>query len=59
LQLVAQKEPNNLQAVFNLAETYEKKGDKVNAISWYRKVQNMITVPEAKHEIEGRIKTLQ
>lgn len=59
LQLVAQKEPNNLQAVFNLAETFERRGDKANAIIWYRKVQNMINVPEAKQEIEQRIKTLQ
>jgi tetratricopeptide (TPR) repeat protein len=59
LQLVAQKEPNNLQAVFNLAETYERKGDKANAVIWYRKVENMINVPEAKQEIEARIKSLQ
>jgi tetratricopeptide (TPR) repeat protein len=59
LQLVAQKEPSNLQAVFNLAETYERKGDKGNAVTWYRKAQNIISLPEAKQEIEERIKTLQ
>jgi len=59
LQLVAQKEPDNLQAVFNLAETYERKGDKASAIMWYRKAQNIISIPEAKQEIEERIKTLQ
>lgn len=59
LQTVAEKEPNNLQAVFNLAETFERKGDKANAVAWYRKVQNMINIPEAKQEIEARIKTLQ
>lgn len=59
LQLVAQKEPNNLQAIFNLAETYERKGDKVNAVAWYKKAQNIISIPEAKQEIEERIKTLQ
>ena len=59
LQLVAQKEPNNLQAIFNLAETFERKGDKANAIIWYRKVENLINIPEAKQEIEQRIKTLQ
>ena len=56
---VADKEPGNLQAVFNLAETYERKGDKTNAVIWYKKVQNMINVPEAKQEIEERIKSLQ
>ncbi len=59
LQLVAKKEPNNLQAVFNLAETFERKGDKSNAVAWYRKVENMINIPEAKQEIEQRIKTLE
>ena len=59
LQLVVKKEPDNLQAVFNLAETFERKGDKSNAVAWYRKVENMINVPEAKQEIEQRIKTLE
>jgi tetratricopeptide (TPR) repeat protein len=59
LQVVVQKEPNNLQAIFNLAETFERKGDKANAITWYRKVETMVNVPEAKQEIEARIKTLQ
>jgi tetratricopeptide (TPR) repeat protein len=59
LQLVARKEPANLQAVFNLAQTYERKGDKANAVTWYRKAQNIISIPEAKQEIEERIKTLQ
>jgi tetratricopeptide (TPR) repeat protein len=59
LQRVAQKEPTNLQAVFNLAETYERKGDKANAVTWYRKAQNIISLPEAKQEIEERIKTLK
>jgi len=59
LQLVTEKEPNNLQAVFNLAETYERKGDKANAVAWYRKAQNIISLPEAKREIEEKIRTLQ
>jgi predicted Zn-dependent protease len=59
LQVVAQKEPNNLQAIFNLAETFERKGDKANAVIWYKKVETMVNVPEAKQEIEARIKTLQ
>ncbi len=59
LQRVAKKEPYNLQAIFNLAETYERKGENTNAVTWYRKAQNIITIPEAKQEIEARIKTLQ
>ena len=59
LKVVAQKEPNNLQAIFNLAETFERKGDKANAVIWYKKVETIVNVPEAKQEIEARIKTLQ
>jgi tetratricopeptide (TPR) repeat protein len=59
LQLVVKNEPANLQAVFNLAETYERKGDKANAVNWYKKVYDMVGDPEAKQEIEQRIKSLQ
>ena len=59
LGIVAEKEPGNLQALFNLAETYERKGDKQNAIKWYKRVESMINLPEAKQEIENRINSLQ
>ena len=59
LGIVAEKEPGNLQALFNLAETYERKGDKQNAIKWYKQVESMINLPEAKQEIENRINSLQ
>ena len=59
LGIVAEKEPRNLQALFNLAETYERKGDKQNAIKWYKRVESMINLPEAKQEIENRINSLQ
>lgn len=59
LGLVAQKEPDNLQAVFNLAETYDRKGDKTNAVVWYKKAAAMVNIPEAKQEIEQRIKSLE
>ena len=58
-QTVIRKEPDNLQAIFNLAETFERLGDKPNAILWYKRAQNMINVPEAKQELEQRIKSLQ
>jgi TPR repeat protein len=59
LEKVVRYEPHNLQALFNLAETYERKGDKVNAIKWYRQVQNHVEVPAAKEEIENRINSLK
>jgi tetratricopeptide (TPR) repeat protein len=59
LEKVVKNEPHNLQALFNLAETYERKGDKTNAIKWYRQVQNHIDIPDAKQEIENRINSLK
>ena len=57
--IVVNKQPGNLEAIFHLAETYDRKGDKVNAIKWYKNAEEKIAVPEAKKEIEARIKTLQ
>jgi tetratricopeptide (TPR) repeat protein len=57
--IVVNKQPDNLEAIFNLAETYERKGDKPNAIKWYSVAEKLIAVPEAKKEIADRIKTLQ
>jgi len=57
--LIIKKQPNNLEAIFNLAETYDRKGDKENAIKWYKMAVNMVNIPEAKKEIENRIKALQ
>jgi Tfp pilus assembly protein PilF len=59
LEKVVHHEPHNLQALFNLAETYERKGDKANAIKWYRQVQEHIDIPEVKREIENRINSLK
>ncbi|MEP7319131.1 MAG: tetratricopeptide repeat protein [Panacibacter sp.] len=56
---VIKNEPGNLQAIFNLAETFERKGDKASAIAWYRKAQDLINIPEAKQELEERIHSLQ
>lgn len=57
--IIIKKQPDNLEAMFHLAETYERKGDKVNAVIWYKKIQQLIPVPEAKKEIAERIKTLE
>ncbi|MEP6846150.1 MAG: tetratricopeptide repeat protein [Panacibacter sp.] len=59
LEKVVKYEPYNIQALFNLAETYERKGDKVNAVKWYKLVENHVDLPEAKREIENRINSLK
>lgn len=51
-------QPNNLEAIFHLAETYDRKGDAINAAKWYKKAVSLIEIPEAKKEIEARIKAL-
>ena len=58
-QIIVNKQPDNLEAIFHLAETYDRKGDKVNAVKWYQQAVGLINVPEAKKEIEERIKALQ
>jgi tetratricopeptide (TPR) repeat protein len=57
--IIVKNQPGNLQAIFNLAETYERMGDKANAVKWYKEADKLIGVPEAKKEIEERIKSLQ
>ncbi len=57
--VVLKKQPDNLEVVFNLAETYERKGDKQNALIMYKKAKLLISIPEAKNEIDRRIQTLQ
>jgi len=43
----------------NLAETYDQKGDKAEAIRWYKDVKGKIDNPEAMKELDTRIKALQ
>lgn len=56
---VLKHEPNNLEAMFNLAEAYELNGDKESAVKWYTICQNVIKVPEAKKELGDRISQLR
>jgi len=56
---VIEKQPENLEAIFNLAETFELKGDKVNAVIWYQKARDIIQVPDAKIALDKRIKELK
>ena len=52
-------DPNDMEALLNLAETYDRMGDKVNAIKWYNIILPKINIPEAKKELQDRIKVLQ
>lgn len=57
--LVVKKEPDNLEATLNLAEAYERKGDKPNAIKWYTVVKEKIPNAEAQNELDKRIRALK
>lgn len=57
--IIVQKEPDDLEALFNLAECYEEKGDNAEAIKWYTQVRKLVKVPEAQKEIDKRITELK
>jgi tetratricopeptide (TPR) repeat protein len=59
LTTVLKNQPNNLEAVSWLADAYAGKGDKANAVKWYKISERMVNDPEYTKEIEQRIKLLQ
>ncbi len=54
-QAILKVSPSNVEAVFNIAESYDQKGDKANAIAYYEKAKQLVTIPEAKEELNKRI----
>jgi Flp pilus assembly protein TadD len=59
LEKVVHAEPTNSEAVFLLAEAYERNGDNANAVKWYEAGKKFVNRPEALHEIEERINSLK
>ena len=57
--VIIQNEPTNLEAAINLAEAYDRKGDKVNAVKWYSFIKEKIPNPQVQKELEDRIKALR
>ena len=57
--IVVNKQPDNLEAALNLAEAYDRKGDKANAVKWYKTVREKVFNDEARKELDSRIKALQ
>lgn len=47
------------EAVFLLAEAYEKSGDKINAIGWYEEGKKHVTNPQLIGAIDEKIKSLK
>jgi tetratricopeptide (TPR) repeat protein len=56
---VVQYEPNNVDASLLLADTYEQKGDKTNAVKWYEVCKKLIDEPGFKKDIDERINSLK
>ncbi|HEU4472264.1 MAG TPA: hypothetical protein VFR58_14325 [Flavisolibacter sp.] len=56
---VARLQPTNLEAIFRVAETAERIGNKEEAIEWYRKGLSISDIPELKKEVEARIAKLK
>lgn len=56
---VVQYEPGNAEAVLLLADTYEQKGDKTNAVKWYEASKKFIDNPQFKKDIDERINSLK
>ena len=59
LSIVAANQPDNVEVKLLLAEAYERKGDKQNAVKWYESVRPHIANPEILQEIDRRIQSLK
>lgn len=51
--------PDNTEAILTLAEAYERKGDKLNAVKWYETSKKLVGNPEVIKEIDQRIQSLK
>lgn len=58
-QLVCRLEPANLDAALLLADTYDRTGNKTEAINWYTRCIKLAKPAELKKVLETRIKELQ
>jgi tetratricopeptide (TPR) repeat protein len=59
LHKVVQIQPQNIEALLTLAEAYERKGDKANAMKWYEVGKKFIESPAIVQEIDHRINELK
>ncbi len=57
-EIVAKKTPENIEAILHLAECFDLKGDKQNAIKWYTVVKQKIKNEGAQKELSERIQLL-
>jgi tetratricopeptide (TPR) repeat protein len=58
-ETVARKDPDNLEAVFLLAETYERMDEKEKAVRWYEAARTRVRNPDIIRAVDEKIKTLK
>jgi len=56
---IVAKQPDNVEVVFQLAESNELKGDKTAAVKWYQASKKLIDNPNIQAEIDKRIQNLK
>ena len=56
---VIQLDPKNTEAIFLLAELYERGGDKKKAIEWYEQGKKFVENPELMKALDEKIKSLK
>jgi tetratricopeptide (TPR) repeat protein len=56
---VVRLQPSNQQALLILADTYERIGQKANAVVMYQKALPLVKIPEIRKEIEKRVTDLK
>jgi len=56
---VVAHQPENLEAVLNLAEAYQQSGNKVEAVKWFKAAKELTSNRELIQELDQRIKALQ
>lgn len=56
---VVEMQPKNLEAILMLAEVYDRKEDKINAIKWYANAIPVTNNPDLKTALEKRIEELK
>jgi len=59
LKKVINAQPDNIEAVAFLADTYAAKGEKAEAIKWYTLSKKLVNDPHYSQEVDERIKSLQ
>ena len=59
LNKVVIAQPENIEAIAFLADTYAAKGNKTEAIKWYTISKRLVNDPHYSQEVDERIKTLR